>query len=109
VAIEGPSSEGFLVYPVYRFPEGADGYARGPDLPHIMPDGKSHDWSFDYDAAGAGRITVSFDGQKIPLNLAEGHRKAPAEFDGFGIVTSWIDGNAQHVYFDDLTYTWQQD
>ena len=21
------------------------------------------------------------------------------------IVTTWIDGNSQHVYFDDLTYT----
>jgi hypothetical protein len=24
-------------------------------------------------------------------------------------VTTWIDGNAQHVYFDDLTYTVRQD
>jgi hypothetical protein len=108
VAIEGPSREGFLVYPVYRFPEGADGYARGSELPHIMPDGKMHDWSLDYDPAGRGRMTVSFDGQKVHLDLADGHRKAPAEFDRFGIVSTWIDGNAQHVYFDDLSYTWRQ-
>src|SRR5207302_4513691 len=29
-------------------------------------------------------------------------------FDRFGIVTTWIDGNAQRLYFDDLTYTCAQ-
>jgi hypothetical protein len=24
-------------------------------------------------------------------------------------VATWIDGNAQRVYFDDLTYTWRQE
>jgi hypothetical protein len=41
--------------------------------------------------------------------LDPGHRGAPAAFDRFGIVTSWIDGNSQQVYFDDLTYTFRQD
>ncbi len=112
VALEGPSREGFLVYPAYRFPDGADGYAHGSELLHIMPNGKSHDWSLDYDPdanAGNGRMTVGFDGRKVYLDLGARHRTAPAEFDRFGIVTTWIDGNSQHVYFDDLTYTWRQD
>ncbi len=29
--------------------------------------------------------------------------------DRFGLVTTWIDGHGQHVYFDDLTYTCRQD
>ena len=29
-------------------------------------------------------------------------------FDRFGIVTSWIDGNSQDVYWDDLSYTLRQ-
>jgi len=35
-------------------------------------------------------------------------READTEFNRFGFVTTWIDGNGQHVYFDDLTYTWKQ-
>jgi hypothetical protein len=101
-----------LVYPAYRLAEGGDGHARGDHLPHILPDGKSHDWSLEYDPAasgGRGRTVVSFDNQRVELELAEGQRKSPVEFDRFGIVTTWIDGNAQHVYFDDLTYTWRQE
>jgi hypothetical protein len=111
VAIEGPSREGFLVYPAYRFPNGADGHARGDNLPHILPDRRSHDWSLEYDPAGSngrGSIVVVFDGQRVELDLPDGHRQSSAEFDRFGIVTTWIDGNAQHIYFDDLTYTWKQ-
>jgi hypothetical protein len=110
VAMEGPSREGFLFYPAYRFPSGGD-YARGDTLPHILPDGRSHAWSFEYDPAGAegrGRIAVVFDGRRIELDLPAGHRDAGARFDRFGLVTTWVDGNAQEVYFDDLTYTFRQ-
>jgi hypothetical protein len=112
IAIEGPSREGFFFYPAYRLAEGADGHARGDDLPHILPDGKSHNWSFEYDPAaadGRGQIVVSFDGKRVELGFAEGHRQSAVNFDRFGIVTTWIDGNAQHVYFDDVTYTWRQE
>ena len=30
-------------------------------------------------------------------------------FDRFGLVTTWIDGNGQSIYFDDLTYTVSQE
>lgn len=111
VAIEGPSSEGFLFYPVCAV--GADsrsGVRAGP--PPIYPDGAVHDWTLEYDPAGAdgkGRITVTLDGRAVSIDLAAAHRAAGARFDRFGIVTTWIDGNAQVVYFDDLRYTCKQD
>ncbi|MDB5310179.1 MAG: hypothetical protein JWO38_4381 [Gemmataceae bacterium] len=108
VAVEGPSREGFLFYPAYRVRGDGQGYAASPDRPHILPDGKSHDWSLAYDPAGAagrGRVVVSFDEKSVALDLGDGDRKAGARFDRFGLITTWIDGNAQRVYFDDLSYT----
>jgi hypothetical protein len=40
-AVEGPSREGFFVYPCYRTIGDHQGNAVGPDLPRILPDGKS--------------------------------------------------------------------
>jgi hypothetical protein len=111
IAVEGPSSEGFLVYPAYRVRGDGQGYANGPDRPHILPDGTGHDWSLVYDpaaAGGRGRITVTLDGKAVALDLEAGARTAGTKFDRFGLVTTWIDGNAQRVYFDDLTYTCEQ-
>jgi hypothetical protein len=108
VAIEGPSREGFLFYPAYRTNGEESGNASRSGASHILPDGKSHDWSLEYDpaaAGGRGRIVVTFDGKPVTLDLGDGHRKAGARFDRFGLVTTWIDGNAQQVYFDDLKYT----
>jgi hypothetical protein len=39
------------------------------------------------------------------VNLAPGHKDVGATFDRFGITTTWIDGNGQHIYLDDITYT----
>jgi hypothetical protein len=111
VAVEGPSREGFFFYPAYRVRGDGQGNAGGDDRPHILPDGKSHDWSLEYDpsaASGRGRIAVTFDGKPVALDLGDGHRKTGARFDRFGLITTWIDGNAQRVYFDDLTYTCEQ-
>lgn len=110
VAIEGPSREGFLFYPVYRT-EGGGGSAVGNRPPAILPDGKPHDWSLEYDPAaadGRGRITVTLDRKAVTLDLGKGHKAAGARFDRFGLVTTWIDGNGQKVYFDDLSYTARQ-
>jgi len=108
VAVEGPSREGFLFYPLYRVRGDGQGHAVSNSPPHILPDGKSHDWSLTYEptaASGRGRIVVALDGKSVALNLKAGDRKTGARFDRFGLVTTWIDGNAQRVYFDDLTYT----
>jgi hypothetical protein len=109
--VEGPSSEGFCFYPVARLP-GRDG-AASPDLRtvRILPDGAAHDWTMEYDPAGAngrGRITLALDGRRIHLDLNEGDKASGARFDRFGFVTPWIDGNGQVVYFDDLTYSVNQ-
>lgn len=111
IAIEGPSREGFFVYPTYRNRGDGQGYADGDGRPKIMPDGKSHEWSLEYDpdaAGNRGRIIVKMGGKSATLDLGDGHRKTGARFNRFGLVTTWIDGNAQRVYFDDLTYTYEQ-
>ncbi len=110
INIEGPSSEGFFFYPVYRVHgEAAKALgANGGKAPRIYPDRKVRDWSMRYDPAGAGgngRIAVSLDGQTCTLDLEPGARATGAAFDRFGICTPWIDGNSVTVYFDDLEYT----
>ena len=55
-----------------------------------------------------GRIIVTLDGKSATLDLGKNDKTTGARFDRFGLVTTWIDGNGQHVYFDDLTYTSEQ-
>lgn len=108
VAVEGPSREGFLFYPAYRVRGDRQGNAKGSDLPHILPDGKAHDWEMRYDpaaAGGRGRIMVTLDGKAVSLELAAGAKGNGTRFDRFGLITTWIDGNGQRVYFDDVSYT----
>jgi hypothetical protein len=111
VAIEGPSREGFLFYPVYHFSNGATDFARNTiELPHILPDGSPHEWSLDYTppASGApGKLRATLGERAGAVEVPEISQES-AEFDRFGIVTTWIDGNSQRVYFDDLSYTFRQ-
>lgn len=115
IAVEGPSDEGFYVYPYY-------GSSR-PDQPphtshaqqgvrqHIFPDGKSHDWTLEYvpaDADGMARITVTLDGQPYSVALPAEDKAAGARFNRFGIITTHVDGNGLKMYFDDLSYTFRQ-
>ncbi len=109
VAIEGPSSEGFFLYPVYRLGgEGKSSYG-GFQANRIYPDGAPHDFRFEYSQEGNGSIRVSFGRQSLTLELGTGRRAVGTRFDRFGIVTTRIDGNAQRIYFDDLTYTCRQE
>jgi hypothetical protein len=111
-AIEGPSREGFHFYPAYRNHGGGISSGMGPTPPRIYPDGAAHDWTLHYDPAAAngnGRITVTLDGKSTSIDLAPGDKAAGGHFDRFGLVTPWIDGNGQHAYFDDLTYTSSQE
>jgi hypothetical protein len=112
IHIEGPSSEGFLFYPVYRAKGGGTTFSSFRDFPHIHPDRKSHNWVLEYNPNGAngnGQITVTLDGKSNTMDLAAGARQSGTTFDRFGIVTSWIDGNSEDVYFDDITYTVSQE
>ena len=54
VAVEGPSREGFFFYPTYRTKGDGEAYAGGNDRPRILPDGKRHAWSLEYDLTAAG-------------------------------------------------------
>lgn len=108
VSVEGPSAQGFYAYPVFRGEGDFQAIGSYDQAPRIMPDGASHAWTFDYDPAGAegrGAITVTLDGAAITIELPEGAKADPAAFDRFGLVTPWIDGNEQIIFFDDITYT----
>ncbi len=48
---------------------------------------------------------MSLDGQSVSLAVEDAAGDSGTELDRFGIVTSWIDGNSQDVYWDDVTYT----
>lgn len=107
-AVEGPSRDGFYVYPAYRSQGGRQGYGNGSDRPKIEPDDRAHNWTWEYAptaADGQGRITLTLDGKTTHLDLRAGDRDGSAPFDRFGFVTTWIDGNGQMIYLDDLTYT----
>ena len=47
--------------------------------------------------------------QSVSLTLGQGHKAAGARFNRFGLITTWIDGNSQTLFFDDLTYTCKQE
>lgn len=111
ISTDGPSREGFLFGPTYCVNGEAQGYASDPRQ-RFQPDGKAHDWSLTYaptEADGRGQITVTLDNHSVKLALGKGHKALGASFDRFGIITTWIDGNSQTVFLDDLTYTWKQD
>jgi hypothetical protein len=112
IHVEGPSSEGFKLYPVLRAKNRGSTFGRTREFPTIYPDGKSHDWSLEYDPRGAdgkGQVVVRLDAQSGRFELRDGDKAAGTVFDRFGIVTSWIDGNSQNVYVDDVTYSCMQE
>ena len=112
IHIEGPSREGFRFYPVLRMKGGTSRFGSVQQFPSIYPDGKSHDWNMEYNPEGAdgkGRITVTLDGKSNTFDFEAGEKARGTTFDRFGIVTSWIDGNSQNVYWDDISYTVAQE
>ncbi len=108
IAIEGPSSEGFFVYPACRTGRQARSNYGDRTINRIYPDGNSHDWQLEYSPTGNGTVRVTLDKQSLTLDLDPPHKSANSRFDRFGLITTRIDGNAQRVYFDDLTYTIRQ-
>ncbi len=61
---------------------------------------------FHSEHSGAGEIRLTCGGHTAVLPLQPGHKGMGANFNRFGFVTPWIDGNGQVVYFDDLRYTY---
>ena len=77
--------------------------------PLFLPDGRTYDWSIEYDPAaysGNGKLTVTLGGQSVQTMVASAHRAEGATFTHFGIL-SMIHGNGKDclVYLDDLEYT----
>lgn len=110
LVLEGPSREGFLLRPMLctcKLDATENAIARGP---HIYPDGTSHEWDLRYDpdgAGGAGAMMLRLDGKELTVPLKVGMKTSKTRFDRFGFVTTWVDGNGQRVYLDDLTYTFR--
>lgn len=107
VAVEGPSSEGFMLYPCYRVRGEARYETRTATVNRVLPDGKPHQWSLEYapSASGPGKVTVRLDGGTVTMEVPREHQAAGTRFDRFGLITPRVDGNGQRVFFDDLTYT----
>jgi hypothetical protein len=109
-SVEGPSSEGFLVYPVFRTTgEGHRAYDRGG--PRILPNGSVHRWTLDYEPRQGkpGMIRFSLNDQAARALEVPADEQGSARFDRFGIISTWVDGNGQLIYFDDLVYTCRQE
>jgi hypothetical protein len=108
IQIDGPSREGFYFAPAFRGSAGENGKI-GTGAPHIYPNGAVHDWKLAFTPAHDTRpaaLELSLDGRGSKLELPRD--RSGLIFDRFGIITTWIDGNGQSVYFDDLTFTCQQ-
>lgn len=107
--VGGPSREGFMLVPAYRL-HGTEG--RGAERgPYLLPDGTAHFWTLTYtppEADRPGALAVTLDGERVSVTLPREHRSPGAHFNRFGLITTHTDGNAQHLYFDDLTYTCSQ-
>jgi hypothetical protein len=50
-------------------------------------------------------MVLTFGGQSVTLDFQPDDRTPGTAFDRFGLMTIWIDGNAQTIDFDDLSYT----
>jgi len=110
ISTDAPSREGFYFAPAYRLPGDVRDHAANRGPPRIYPDGAAHDWTFVYTPTsdGAGQISVTLDQQQVLLPVPRAARASAARFDRFGLLTTWIDGNSQTIYFDDLAYTCRQ-
>ena len=110
VSIGGPSREGFMIYPAYRL-HNTDRASVGRG-PYLHPDGTPHDWTFEYTPPGAegpARLKVTLDQNHVRMEMPREHVAMGAHFNRFGLISAHTDGNGQHLYFDDLTYTASQD
>ncbi len=113
IMIEGPSRVGHYFRAAYVSTnrEGAaptEDPLTGEPRPVIKPDGRSHNWSLDYSptaAKGAGRITVTLDGETHSLDLQPAHRQAGATFDRFGLFNIQAGGHHIQLYVDDVSLT----
>lgn len=106
ISIAGPSRVGHYFVPGYRDEKGEGVIAESGPL--IRPDGKPHRWTLHYDpnaAGGKGRIDMTFDDQKLAVELRPEDRKRGATFDHFGLFNPQEGGHYVELFVDDLEYT----
>ncbi|MHB8971651.1 MAG: hypothetical protein ACYC3X_22465 [Pirellulaceae bacterium] len=60
-------------------------------------------------SVSSARMVVTLDGQRVEQEVPASVLAENVVFDHFGLVTPWIDGNGQTVYFDDIDYTVRQE
>ena len=103
-SLGGPTTVGFYFALFCTPTETTSSMVNGPV---IMPDGRLHTFSFDYNPATgkAGRITASLDGETFSLDLSSEQREAGATFDLFGLTMPRQGGKWATVYIDDIEYT----
>jgi hypothetical protein len=110
VSIGGPSREGFMFSPAYRLHTTEQRSAdRGA---YLLPNGKPHDFSIEYTPPSAdkpGAVLARLDAETVSLTVPPEHVNTGAHFNRFGLISTHTDGNGQHLYFDDLTYTVSQE
>ena len=99
--LSGDAIEG-RVEQICRRPPVADNLSRRPK-PRLEPGIRSRG------RRGQGCIVVALAGRSSALDLAPGDENERTKFDRFGIITTWIDGNSQDVYLDDIAYTVRQE
>ncbi|MCC6155261.1 MAG: hypothetical protein IT367_15950 [Candidatus Hydrogenedentes bacterium] len=110
-AIEGPSALGFYAYPCFRVHDGDSSSGYPENMPRIYPDGTPHTWKLEVNPASDGSVIMTFLLDETPpstLKIPAEEVALGASFNRFGFVSPWIDGNGQHVYLDDITYTVKQ-
>jgi hypothetical protein len=54
-------------------------------------------------------MTARLDAETVSLSVSQEHVKIGTHLNRFGLISTHTDGNGQHLYFDDLTYTVSQD
>jgi hypothetical protein len=113
VIIEGPSRVGHYFRAAYSDGQGSgqspcEDPRTGAERPVILPDGRPHRWSIEYDpaaAGGSGRITVQLDDSVHALDLKPEHRARGATLDRFGVFNIQAGGHQVELYLDDVEYT----
>ncbi len=79
----------------------------GSKMLRIAPDGKRHEWAFEYKPEGQdgkGEITFTLDGTQWMIGVRESHREVGAEYNRFGIFNEQLPGRSMVIYFDDLKF-----
>ena len=83
-----------------------EGIYQTTKTPMFLADGSPHDWTLEYDPAGAagnGEMRFALDGNTYTAALASGHKQEGATFNRFGMLNQQVSGSSLTVYLDDLT------